>query len=626
MAGVGDTTVNISIDANAKRKLISPNIYGRNNNLSDSKTSPTKSANWQLYKEAGLRFFRENGGNNSTKYNWKSKLSSHPDWYNNVYGHDWDYAANSLQQNMPNAKGMWAFQLIGKVASNTKNNFKDWEYNQANGYINQDKNWAGGGGPSAYGGNNGVGNPTLYLKDWPADSTTAILDNWFGTNLNLNKSQFDYWNMDNEPEAWLGTHDDLIDTSLSAEGYMQKYFAVAKKARQKFSTIKLVGPVFTNEWQWFNWNNKRVTDPITRKKYVWVEYFIKRIAEEQKTSGIKLLDVLDFHFYPGTENDSNTTLQLHRVWFDTTYVYPGANGVKQLGTNGWDNTIKKEYIMHRSAKWLNQYMGLNHGVSFGVSEMGTFYNKNPNVAAVCYASQLGTFSSQNVDLFTPWDWYKGMWEVLHLYSRYAQELSVQSLSDKDSLVSAYTSVDAANDSMTVILVNRDSKKTYNSNINLSSFNVNDGFYTSFQLSNLPKTETFISHTQNALVENTISVSSNKFSLNLPPYSVTAVRLVSTNVIADLENSHVPNVDFSLKIVPNPISQTGAVSFTLQEDGEIDLSVFDTLGRKLNVLTSGNLSKGFHSFPFETSELAEGVYYCVLKSRNKQTTQRVVVAK
>src|SRR3974377_675314 len=103
--------VTIQVDAPARKKNIAPFLYGKNNNLSDNPGSPTTSAQWKMMREAGLRFTRENGGNNATKYNWRKKISSHPDWYNNVYAHNWDYSAKTLQDSLPGAQGMWAFQL-----------------------------------------------------------------------------------------------------------------------------------------------------------------------------------------------------------------------------------------------------------------------------------------------------------------------------------------------------------------------------------------------------------------------------------------------------------------------------------------------------------------------------------
>src|SRR5580693_2788682 len=89
--------VQITVNTLKNRTPVSPYLYGRNNSLSADPSSPVSAANWQLYKDAGLNFFRESGGNDLTKNNWRLQLSSHPDWYNNVYLSNWDYAAQSLQ-------------------------------------------------------------------------------------------------------------------------------------------------------------------------------------------------------------------------------------------------------------------------------------------------------------------------------------------------------------------------------------------------------------------------------------------------------------------------------------------------------------------------------------------------
>ena len=252
--------------------------------------------------------------------------------------------------------------------------------------------------------------------------------------------------MDNEPECWNSTHDDVMPEAIPAEEYIKRYVAVATKARALFPDIKIVGPVFTNEWFWYNWQNGTVPDRQNpNKKYSWVEYFIKRIAEEQKRTGVRLLDVLDFHLYPSVNQNirREVTLQLHRMFYDTTYDYPGANGCKVVN-GGWDNNITKEYIFKRSNDWLDKYMGAGHGVTMGMSEMGSLYDE-PNVIAVCYASLLGTFAENNVELFTPWDWYKGQWEVLHLFTRYTGSIAVSSTSSQNNLASAYSSLNAGKD-------------------------------------------------------------------------------------------------------------------------------------------------------------------------------------
>ena len=85
---------------------------------------------------------------------------------------------------MPGTQGMWSFQLLGKVAANNQYNFPDWTYNQSQWWEGVNQNLAGGGVPDPAGGSKALveGDPGLYLTEWPADSTVAILDHWFGIN------------------------------------------------------------------------------------------------------------------------------------------------------------------------------------------------------------------------------------------------------------------------------------------------------------------------------------------------------------------------------------------------------------------------------------------------------------
>jgi hypothetical protein len=510
----------IQVDALSGHKAISPYLYGRNNSLSDDPKKPLAAKDWQFLRDAGVRMLRESGGNNSTKYNWVLKLSSHPDWYNNVYTHDWDFEAQSLQANLPGVQGMWSFQLIGKAASSKAHNFNDWGYNRSQWWEGVRNNWAGGGGPLPGGGQK-EGDPSLYLMDWSAEDTTAILDHWFDPNgLGLDPNGCLYWNMDNEPEIWSGTHDDVYPKQPQVEDFMRVYFEVAKKARARFPGIKLVGPVPANEWQWYNWDNNRIA--AGGRYYVWLEYFIKRIADEQKASGVRLLDVLDIHFYPGQTKPADI-VQLHRVWFDTTYNYPGANGVKRLSSSGWSNSITKEYIFGRCRQWLDQYLGPDHGVTLGVTEMG-IEGDTPNVTAVWYASTLGVFADEGVEIFTPWSWKVGMWEVLHLFRRYNQPIRVQATSDHEDLVSAYASISPDSNDMTIMLVNRALSQPTNVQMTIANFRTTISESRILQLSNLPTTETFRSHTDSALWEDTVTTDNGQMTLSLPPLSMTAVLL------------------------------------------------------------------------------------------------------
>jgi hypothetical protein len=608
--------VDINVDASAGRKPISPYIYGRNNSLSDNPSRPTSEDDWDLYREAGIKMFRECGGNNATKYNWRRKLSSHPDWYNNVYSHNWDYAAQSLESNMPGVRGMWAFQLIGYAASNSDNNFDDWGYNNSQWWSGVCQNLAGGGIVNNAGGCEAImdGDPDLYLMEWTADSTVGILDRWFGAGgLGLSEAMFEYWGMDNEPEIWNGTHDDVMPEQLPADSFMQRYFDVAKKAREIFPEIKLAGPVPCNEWQWYNWDNDKIGS------YTWLEYFIKRIGEEQNSSGIRLLDVLDVHFYP-TETDPEDIVQLHRVWFDTTYDYPGANGVKRSGPGSWDGSITKEYLFKRCSDWLEEHIGSDHGISLGVSEIGIQCD-NPDVIAVWYASNLGVFADNRVEFFTPWYWDVGMWEVLHLFSRFAKENRVSSVSDLEEYVSAYSSINTDADSLTVILVNRSIDDSRYVTVKLNNFEIDEGEHTSLMLNDLPDYETFVSHTDNALVSGTVTASIDSFGISLPSLSVTAVLLSGEGEPSAIDNPpDGTNFDFDNNLNPT------LITLNIEDSAKVTLFLYDMIGQKVKVAFSGYLEPGPHQMALPGEDLPSGTYFYELKVGSQSVRKKCIVLK
>lgn len=514
--------VHVTVDGTLERRAVSPYLYGRNGGLSHDSQHPLSEADWQFLRDSGVRMLREHGGNNGTKYNWQKKLTSHPDWYNNVYATDWDFAQSSLGQNLPGVQVMWCFQLIGKVAGNNQHNFDDWSYNRSQWWEGTGQNLAGGGMVNPAGGKAlKEGDTSLYLTDSSAATSTAILDHWIkSTSLGLDRTRFRYWNMDNEPEIWNGTHDDVMPTQLSAEAFMQRYFDYAKQARARYPEIKLVGPLPANEWQWFNWASGFVT-ASDGKKYPWLEYFIKRVGEEQARTGLRLLDVLDIHHYP-SPTDPAAIVQLHRTFFDTTYANPDANAVHSV--NGtWDAAITQEYIFGRCQQWMDKYLGANHGVTLGMTETGIQISNAP-VAAVWYASTIGEFMKHGVEVFTPWSWQPGMWETLHLYARYNYATSVSGVSDDETTVSAYPTVDSATGNVTVVLVNRSLSQTKATSVSLTGLSIPDRSYSTLQLSDLPATETFVSHSSNALKSGAVSVAGSQFSISLPPLSVTSVLL------------------------------------------------------------------------------------------------------
>jgi len=620
--------IDITVDANAGIKKISPYLYGRNiDKISDGDAEVTEeeSAFINQMLEAGIHMLRANNGNNATRYNWRHKMTVHPDWYNNVYSHDWAITAQKVLDKMPGVDAMYAFQLTGYAASSTDYNFPDWNWKQEHGtYATQTFDLAGGGEVSEDGKTLiKAGDASLYNMEWPADSTVAIIPHW-KDELKFDMSRFKYWSMDNEMEIWRGTHSDL-DLPVTGDFLVERYIDVAKKARAQWKDIKLTGPVAANEWQWCSVSsyNKEDRPKGEDRNYCWLEYFIMKVAEEQKKSGVRLLDVFDIHWYP-SETDYESRVNWHRVLFDTTYNYPGANGIKMVGGN-WDNKITKEYIFVRINQWLEKYFGKNHGITLGITETSILDN-DPMVTALIYASFLGTMQDNGVEIFTPWTWGDGMYETVHLFSRYGHPNRVQSTSSNDSLVSAYSSISNKGDSLTVIFVNRAEKDAQDINLNFANF-ASDGTVKTLTLQNL-KGETFVSHTSNALKENAVEAktqgettpatgySINRFKMTLPAKSITAVLLTTTtpkqiDAIAPTRSA----------LTGNLLHHENGNWFINNGSGYVrSISVFNSLGQ--NVLQIQQPARG--NFRIASEVLSKGNFIVRIETASGTQMQKITV--
>lgn len=522
-------TVVISIDGNATPHKISRYIYGKNNSTNDDSTKATTDSMWTLINESGIGILRENSGNNSTKYNFHRRVASHPDWYNRVHNQNWDYEIRTIQENAPQVQVMYGLPILGWVGADTEYNFKDWDWyvSHENKWLNTAQNVTGKGAiPNEDNGKNALvdGDINTYLKEWPTDSCVGILDHWFGENgLGIDRSKTLYWALDNEPEIWHLTHDDVQKEPVKPEEYIEKYVRVAKAARTKYPDLKLIGPICANEWQWFAGPDRKDLT-IDGKYWTWLEYIIKRIAEEEKKCGMKLLDVFALHYYPINFSDDEI-LQTHRIYFDENYIYPQANGVKLIN-GGWDETQSKVYIFKRCLEWMKEYMGEDDIRALGITETGIESN-DPDINSVWYGSMMGEFMKHNLEFFIPWSWKTGMWETLHLFARYNKEYYLPSTSGNDSIVSVHTSISADKDSMSILLINRSIKDEIETEIQLKNYEVSDGEYRLSQLSDLPEEETFISHAINALKEKSVMVQNGKATITLPPLSTSTLQLCKT---------------------------------------------------------------------------------------------------
>ncbi len=72
-------------------------------------------------------------------------------------------------------------------------------------------------------------------------------------------------------------------------------------------------------------------------------------------------------------------------------------------------------------------------------------------------------------------------------------------------------------------------------------------------------------------------------------------------------------------------RTTQVTFTLKQDGFVELKVYDMLGVEADVLQSGMMKRGPHSLQFATNRLRPGIYFIVMTTGTTRSTQKLIVA-
>jgi hypothetical protein len=152
------------------------------------------------------------------------------------------------------------------------------------------------------------------------------------------------------------------------------------------------------------------------------------------------------------------------------------------------------------------------------------------------------------------------------------------------------------------------------NVNLNGIPVNDGSYNTLQLASLPSSETFKSHTDNALKKNSVSVNSNSFTVTVPALSTTAVLLKSatTAIVEPMQKGD------KIKIFPNPASDHLFVSINSTVAEQTEISIYNHGGQKIQ--SSVISYDGYTPIKVNLSSFSNGLYLLSVKNSHGISTK------
>jgi parallel beta-helix repeat protein len=96
--------------------------------------------------------------------------------------------------------------------------------------------------------------------------------------------------------------------------------------------------------------------------------------------------------------------------------------------------------------------------------------------------------------------------------------------------------------------------------------------------------------------------------------------------ADENDPFAPERLTLLQNYPNPFNSQTRIGFFLSQSRDVDLTIYDLLGRKIQTLIDGYREAGVHIINFNASDLPSGVYFYRLKAGDFIGTRRMLLLK
>lgn len=91
----------------------------------------------------------------------------------------------------------------------------------------------------------------------------------------------------------------------------------------------------------------------------------------------------------------------------------------------------------------------------------------------------------------------------------------------------------------------------------------------------------------------------------------------------INNELASTINFN--VYPNPIEDNSIISFTIPEKQNVELKIYDIIGREVSSIVKGNLSPGEHQYPIaENADLSPGIYFIELGVDQQHFTKKLIV--
>ncbi len=377
----------LSVDCRAKATKISPMIYGINQYASfDAKRQASQ---WLLRATA-----RRWGGNTTTDYNWQAGAwNTGGDWfYEDVEAPSFrDFLKDDAAHGLASALTVPTVGWVAKDRTSFSFPVSSFGPQAATDQWRKDA----GNGKDKSGKELAPGPPTLAYVPAPPEFVGKWVEAIRQEDQKTGSRSVSMYILDNEPGLWWRNHRDIHPEPVSYDELVQRAIAYGTAIRRANPGAVIAGPA---EWGWTNFmysakdqsDGPLVLHPDRRAHgdLPVIAFYLKALAEYERKTGVRVLDVLDLHSYPtaegiygGATDPDKAALRIRstRMLWDPSYV-----------DESWIGEPIE--LIPRMRRWVDAYdpgLGLSIGEwSFGAEEHMS--------GGLAIAEALGRFGQQGL--------------------------------------------------------------------------------------------------------------------------------------------------------------------------------------------------------------------------------------
>jgi hypothetical protein len=85
-------------------------------------------------------------------------------------------------------------------------------------------------------------------------------------------------------------------------------------------------------------------------------------------------------------------------------------------------------------------------------------------------------------------------------------------------------------------------------------------------------------------------------------------------------------DYTIFNRPNPFNPATTIEYSIPQDEKVKITVYDALGRQVEVLVDALHSAGTHSVVFDAKQLPSGIYFYRMETPRYSKMMKMVVSK